>query len=383
MKRGFVTAVAAGIIFASIVIAAVSIGKQAVASASIPPIGDSSTATNHTRTLSVAGVSSTKVSADRLTISFAVENQEKTASKAIQDNAQNSSQVINALEQAGVSQSEISTSQYSVYPVYDYVNVVPDCIQYDSGNAGGMAQKYCPPPTQKPILVGYRAVNGIVIQSTQLDKAGQWIDAAVNAGANRVDYLYFSASDQKQSETKNVLISQAIQDARAKADAALRPLGMNVVDVMSVNVDSLPVIYSKTGYQYSAAAGGATTPIIPGSQDVSASVQVTFEIGGNGSSTSLADATMSAPVGGTFHVTLDSNPSTGYHWQVKSIDNSIVKQTDDRYVAQTSGLVGAPGNQIITFQALAAGHTTIELQYVRPWDLQNPAKEYSVDLTVQ
>lgn len=328
---------------------------------------------NGTRTLSVTGVSSSRASPDQLSISFAVESQEKTASAAIRANAENTSVVIAALEQAGVKESEISTSQYSVYPVYDYVKGSDDCLKY-SGPA------YCP-PALKQVLSGYKAVNSIVVESPRLDRVGQWIDAAGQAGASRIDSLYFSVSDQRQDQIRNELISEAIANAQAKAQAALAPLGMSVTDVQSIEIDGYPVVYSKVGFQYSSGAG-PTTPIIPGSQDVSASVHVTFEIGGSSESAHASNATASASAGGSFSVALDSNPTTGYSWQVKRIDGSMARLVLDEYMPASSSALGAGGKQVLTFQALKQGTTTIELQYVRPWEPDNPVRTYSINVIV-
>jgi uncharacterized protein YggE/predicted secreted protein len=333
---------------------------------------------NKTRTLSVAGVSSAKVSPDQVTISFAVESQEKTAREAAEANARVTTLMLEALKEAGLSESETSTSNYNVHPVYEYVEMPVECIEYSEGDA---IQKYCPPPSLKQILVGYKAVNGIVIDSMQLDDVGQWIDAAVDAGANRVDYLYFHVSAQRQDEIRKDLLAEAVQDARSKATIVLEPLGMEIVDVLSLNLDSYPIIYPKRGYEHAAGAPSTTTPIIPGVQEVSATIHITFEIGGFNGGRVPAN-TIQTSVNEEFEVTLDSNPSTGYEWRVASVDETIARLIDDKYVPSDSGLVGAGGKQILTFETLKEGKTTIVLEYVRPWEPESPADLYSLEVIV-
>lgn len=334
---------------------------------------------NQRRTLSATGVSSAKVSPDLVTISFVVERQEKTAQQATQSNADVTTLVIEALKEAGLSESEISTSNYNVYPVYEYAEMPVECIQYGEGD---QVQKYCPLPALKQILVGYKAVNGIVVESAQLDKVGQWIDAAVEAGANRVDYLYFYVSTQRQDEIRNDLMAVAVQNALGKATIALEPLGMKIVDVLNINIDSYPTIYPKKGYEYAAGAPSTTTLIIPGAQEVSATIHATFEIGGFAGGPVPANTIVQTSVNEEFEVTLDSNPSTGYQWQVRNIDATIAELVNDEYIPPESGLVGAPGKQVFTFEALKEGKTTIELEYVRPWEPESPANIYSVDVIV-
>jgi predicted secreted protein len=197
-----------------------------------------------------------------------------------------------------------------------------------------------------------------------------------------VDYLYFSVSSQQQDEIRNDLIAEAVQDARNKAKIVLEPLGMEIVDVLSINLDSYPIVYPKRGYEYAAGAPSATTPIIPGTQEVSASIQAMFEIGGYAGRQAQANTTVYTSANEEFQITLDSNPSTGYQWQVRSIDETIARLMNDDYIPPASGFVGASGKQVLTFEALGEGKTVIKLEYLRPWEPESPASVYSVDVIV-
>jgi len=334
---------------------------------------------NENRTISVSGVSTAKVSPDSVTVSFAIESQEKTAQEATQANADVTTSVIDALRKVGLTDSEIGTSYYNVYPIYEYVPMSGECVEYGNGD---QVQKYCPPPSQKQILIGYKAVNGIAIQSSQLDNIGQWIDTAIAAGANRVDYLYFSLSSQKQDEIRSDLVSNAVEDARNKAEIAIKPLGMNITDVLSIDLDNYPVIiYPKRGYETAAGAPSTVTPIIPGIQEVSATIHATFKIDGF-SERGASNNTIHTSANEKFNISLDSNPSTGYQWQIKTMDQSMVKLVSNEYTPPTSGLVGAAGKQVLIFDALKEGNTMIVLEYVRSWEPENPVKTYSVGVIV-
>lgn len=71
-----------------------------------------------------------------------------------------------------------------------------------------------------------------------------------------------------------------------------------------------------------------------------------------------------------FSVTLKSNPTTGYSWQICEIVNKgIVKLLGSKYVPnKDANLVGAGGKQVWTFKALAKGQARIFLKYVRSWE---------------
>ena len=72
--------------------------------------------------------------------------------------------------------------------------------------------------------------------------------------------------------------------------------------------------------------------------------------------------------GGSLTVTLDSNATTGYSWQLMGIsDNTVLEKTNNVYEAPTSGLMGASGKEVWTFQALRAGKATVTMEYGQPW----------------
>ena len=85
------------------------------------------------------------------------------------------------------------------------------------------------------------------------------------------------------------------------------------------------------------------------------------------------NTTLSVKTNEQFYITLSSNPSTGYAWQVASVSNpDMVRFVDSQYIRPESELVGAPGKQVLTFNALQEGSVTIQLEYVRPWEADVP-----------
>jgi inhibitor of cysteine peptidase len=75
-------------------------------------------------------------------------------------------------------------------------------------------------------------------------------------------------------------------------------------------------------------------------------------------------------VGGSFTISLDSNPSTGYQWVfANSPDPRYVALLSTEYIPPPTPVrIGQSGTQVWRFQALHRGKTTISLKYCRPWD---------------
>jgi inhibitor of cysteine peptidase len=90
----------------------------------------------------------------------------------------------------------------------------------------------------------------------------------------------------------------------------------------------------------------------------------------------LPAATVTVRKGQIFALTLRSNPTTGYIWQLgKPPEDGVIQFIDNQYRGDKSGLVGAGGREIWTFKAVGTGETTIDLKYVRPWEKNTaPAK---------
>ena len=81
------------------------------------------------------------------------------------------------------------------------------------------------------------------------------------------------------------------------------------------------------------------------------------------------DERFKVDVGDDFQVVLESNPTTGYGWQLEvALDGGVLDLVGDRYEAPTTDLAGAAGYQVFDFRAVGDGSTFIQLWYIRPFD---------------
>jgi inhibitor of cysteine peptidase len=90
-------------------------------------------------------------------------------------------------------------------------------------------------------------------------------------------------------------------------------------------------------------------------------------------------------VGQKILVTLDGNPSTGYSWDVKELETSLLEQVGEaKFESNAPSLVGSGGTQTLTFKALQAGTTTLTLVYHRPWETEvEPIDTFSVTVVIR
>ncbi|MDQ3910073.1 MAG: SIMPL domain-containing protein [Thermoproteota archaeon] len=233
-------------------------------------------------TLSVSSTATTEVRPDRLSVTVGVETNGTSAQDAVLRNSNLTAQVIAAVRGLGIDENRIETSSYSVLPIYQYIQPLQPCIEI-----------YPPPPgcDTRQEIIGYRATNTVTVTldipflrmvapPTPNVGAGQVIDAAVRAGANRVDGILFFISPDRQEEIRNTLIGDAIANARQRANLAAEALGMAVAGVESATINPIDFPVFRIDLQEASAAGAASVPaptqILPGQQEVSTTVSVVF-----------------------------------------------------------------------------------------------------------
>ena len=87
-------------------------------------------------------------------------------------------------------------------------------------------------------------------------------------------------------------------------------------------------------------------------------------------------------VGQKFTITLKSNATTGYQWQLaKPIDGKMLKFLGSKYYPERTGLVGSGGVERWVFRSLKCGQTKLHFKYVRPWEKKVPpvdTREYLI-----
>ena len=104
--------------------------------------------------------------------------------------------------------------------------------------------------------------------------------------------------------------------------------------------------------------------------------------------TPTVDQSAVVAAGSDFKVVLCSNPSTGYAWGEPQIGDTTVLELVDRTYAAPDGaslpVVGAAGGEVLTLRAVAAGTTTLLIQYGQPWEGGTKgAWTYQLSVTVE
>lgn len=266
-------------ILASVVLLAVFLGLQSLSSLmNLRYIGAGVMPAN---TIVVSGHGEALVVPDIATFSFSVVS-EKTTVAAAQDEATSKINAITKyLTDSGVEKKDIQTSDYSVYPQYEYQNAVcPASAPVSANGAVSSAAYYCPPGKQ--VLKGYQVRQTTTIKVRDTAKAGDLLTGVGTKGATEVSGLNFTFDDPNkvQDEARN----EAIADAKAKADVLAKQLGVSLVRVVSFNENGnypMPYAYGRGGAAVTNQAmdSKAVAPEISiGQNKVTNDVTITYEI---------------------------------------------------------------------------------------------------------
>ncbi len=212
------------------------------------------------RTLSTTGTVEKLFSPDQVEIYLSVETLESTATVSQAKNATISEQVRTALRNAGVTNSQIETTNYGVMEEFEW-----------EAN------------WSKQVSKGFRTTNSIKITLTDLTKSGSVIDAGVTAGANRVSNIEFTLSKTAQENAKMLALKEAAEMAKSKAQSIASGLGVSLGEVNSISENSYYYAPNYRNYDMAMSVGvmedtKIQTPITPSDVTVSATVSVIYKL---------------------------------------------------------------------------------------------------------
>jgi uncharacterized protein len=199
--------------------------------------------------ISVTGQGSVTMKPDVATITLGVETMDADSAKASKANDAAMTKVLAAVKGFGVTDEDITTTNFSIYPRYD-----------EKGTK----------------IVGYTVSNSINVKVKNLDKLGDVITAATSAGANSSYGISFDILDR--TAAYNEALAQAMDKAKARAGIMAKACGVTLGKTLTISESS-----SYSGPVYAAAeslagAKDAAVPVSSGQLDVTASVNVVYEI---------------------------------------------------------------------------------------------------------
>lgn len=202
------------------------------------------------RRIVVTGDASAEAAPDRASFTAGVQAEARGARDALKAASTAMTQVLAALEAAGVAKADLQTSELSVDPLWD------------DGDGG----------QRQPQVRGYMASNLVTVRARDLAALGALIDAASEAGANRFMGLSFALADPAAQEAE--ARAAAVAEARARAEQLASAAGVRLGPVLSITEQGgggpMPM--------FARAEAMPSPPVAPGSVGVTVSVEVVYGI---------------------------------------------------------------------------------------------------------
>ncbi|MBD2533930.1 SIMPL domain-containing protein [Nostoc flagelliforme FACHB-838] len=221
---------------------------------------------NPSQILEVTGRGEVTVATTLTQVQLGIQVEGKTATEVQEEVARRSTAVVNVLQNLGA--QELQTISIQLNPVFSFAD-----------------------GTQT--LTGFRGSNTLQFE-LPTERAGAAIDTAIQAGANLIQNIRFTASDEALQQARLQVLSEAVEDAQGQAQAVFSTLQLTPGEIIDIDINSAdnpspsPLVFNVEADR--AFAAGATTPIIGGLQSVEASVSLNIGYSPN-SAVTLPSAT--------------------------------------------------------------------------------------------
>ena len=209
------------------------------------------------RLVSTAAVGEVDATPDIAIVQGQVREERKDAEDAVRAVQKNLDKVIRFLKDLGIETVDIQAAQVLVNPQWHY------------------------PRNEPRQLSGYEARAEFTVKLKKVELLAQLHGGLIEAGASELQPTRFDFSDREQLELE--AIARAVKLARAKAEAALAPLGAKVGEIQNLNVNTHwqePALVrpERMAVMSMAKAADAAPQINIGNHTLSANVNASFRI---------------------------------------------------------------------------------------------------------
>lgn len=93
--------------------------------------------------------------------------------------------------------------------------------------------------------------------------------------------------------------------------------------------------------------------------------------------------TVELQVGDELEIALPANPTTGYVWEVSSVDSAVLKLDKSDFFAGDK-MIGSGGTTVMKLHAITSGSSSVKLIYHRPFERNKPPlKNFSIHVQIK
>lgn len=218
------------------------------------------------RTLTVRKSGEVTAEPDLALISVSVEATGDTAGAVRDELSTRSDELYTGLLDAGVSEDSITTGRFSIRERIDRRRIEQ---REGSAQSGAEFEEYS----------RYVGTHSFRIELSEIESVGSIIDTAVDSGADSIDGITYTLSDEKQAELRETALESALDEARSEAAFIATEVDASIIEVASVDTSDSGVSPVHRNVEYAAADSSGSTELQPDDVTVRATADVTYRIG--------------------------------------------------------------------------------------------------------
>ena len=209
-------------------------------------------------TISVSGAGDIKIIPDQVLADIGVVTEKPTTQDAVNTNSTISNQVIAEIQKINAANMTIQTVGYNLTPLYDYSN---------QNNQN-----------QPPKLYAYQVASTIRVKTTEIEKIGEIIATATQAGATNISSVGFDLTDSKRKKATNDALAMATKDATDKANAIAQSMGLKIDKISYITENGVSLPGPIVFMQAEAVKSADVTPptVLPTEIEVMANITAVF-----------------------------------------------------------------------------------------------------------
>lgn len=204
------------------------------------------------RSITISGKGEVVAIPDIAMVNLGYQSEQPTVAEAQQDNTDKINTLIERVKNMGISPQDIQTTSYNVWPRYDYID-------------------------GRQELRGYTVSQNVVVKVRDTSKISQVLALVGELGLNQVGGISFDIDEIETVQQEARL--EALQNAKLKAEQLANVMGVKLKKVISFSESSnIPTYDNYARYAEGLGGGGAVPSIEQGSQEVTVTATITYEI---------------------------------------------------------------------------------------------------------
>ncbi len=212
-------------------------------------------------TLSIIGTGRISIPTNVIKVGFSIETQNMNLEKAFSDNNSITARVNDVLiNQENIPDERIRTVNFRMFPKYTSIYHESTRSTFET-------------------FEGFVVQNQIEVRVLDQETATRIVDKVVKAGVTKINYINFEVHLSEINSAKRFLIAKAVKDAYKKAKVAAYAGHVQIVDVISINVnDQSENNRFMSNTKMSDVQLESSVNLYPGEQEVVVNVYVVFKI---------------------------------------------------------------------------------------------------------